>query len=765
MLSTFLSQVKNRARNQFASHGKEYRVYVLKFGILFFAYLLTARLGSTLFFATNNGQALIWPPAGIAVAGLFLGGFRLWPAIILAALTNSIINSSPIGLAIPGGIGHTLQAFTATYILKRFQFSQSLSRLRDTLLLFMVAFFISGIGPLFTQATGVLFYNYEWSFAYTRFLTVWLGGLISIVLITPLITSWWGVRPKFQKKDFLEGLAVYALLGVTTYSMFWLGKSSVLGISLVYFLLLPLFWLSLRFHSRYITLSLFLVTVVEVAGLFYGKLTFEGDALGRRLMQIELFTLILCAIYYILATVSNERKNVTQTLQNHIKQLEDALETIRQHALHDGLTGLQNRKALEERFDLARSMAIRHDQKLGLLFLDLDQFKTINDTLGHSVGDDVLRKIANRLKNSVRAIDTVARFGGDEFIIVLGEVNSETEIETVASKILQTIAAKPVKVGDHIVPLRTSVGVAIFPEAGEDLDTLLKCADMALYRAKDKGKNCYQFYNQEMKHQLHTKISLEQALRKAVENQEMHLVYQPYVDLKTDKIMGVEALIRWNHPQFGLLEPNQFIGIAEESGHIIPIGNWVMNRACQQARQWKMVGINLPISVNLSLLQFYSSNLAGTIAAALGRHDLKPTDLELEITETVAMENKAYTNQHLSELAEMGISLTMDDFGTGYSSLSNIKGLKVKKIKIDKSFVHDVIYDKHDETIIKTIISMGKALGLKVCAEGIETTQQKELLKEIGCEMGQGFLMCKPLEASEFVSWLQNQKVRELSMH
>jgi diguanylate cyclase (GGDEF)-like protein/PAS domain S-box-containing protein len=443
-------------------------------------------------------------------------------------------------------------------------------------------------------------------------------------------------------------------------------------------------------------------------------------------------------------------------IMRDITELKEAEETIRFQASRDSLTGLANRKALDDHFESALSMAVRKRHKLAVMFLDLDRFKTINDTLGHGIGDLILKEVGHRLQQSVRQVDTVARLGGDEFIILLNEIYSAQDAVRVAEKILN--AFKPVmRVQDQSLHVSTSIGIALFPSDGQDIYTLLKNADTALYRAKDAGRNRYQFYNYSMNLQSVARLSLEQDLRTAVEKGELNVVYQPFINIRNGHIAGVEALVRWQHPKLGPLLPYDFIPLAEETGMILPIGNWILRTVCQEGKQLQEAGFNLQMTVNLSARQFAETGLVDTISDTLFETGLEARFLELEITESVAMENINRTSSKLNDLKQQGISIAIDDFGTGYSSLSYLKRFPVHKLKVDKSFVKHAITDPQDSAIIRAIISMGHSLGLKVCAEGVEEPQQQALLKSMGCDLAQGYLISKPMPPDQLVEWLKNR--------
>jgi diguanylate cyclase (GGDEF)-like protein/PAS domain S-box-containing protein len=418
-------------------------------------------------------------------------------------------------------------------------------------------------------------------------------------------------------------------------------------------------------------------------------------------------------------------------------------------AYYDALTGLPNRALLQDRLTKALAGARRRKDKLALLFLDLDRFKTINDSLGHSVGDLLLQQVAERLKKWARELDTVARLGGDEFLIVLTTVKDVADAAVAADRIVKSMTAGFVVQG-HPLNISCSLGISIFPEHGEDSETLIKNADAAMYSAKENGRNNFRFFTEEMNAQVVERLTLENSLRRALDKRELFLVYQPQMDIATGRITGLEALLRWQHPELGLVPPNRFIRIAENSGLIMPIGEWVLRTACSQAREWQDEGLPaVPVAVNVSAVQFRQEGFCELIRRVLDETRLAPEYLELELTESLLLSSADVTLSVLQELKAMGLKLAIDDFGTGYSSLSYLKQFPVSKLKIDRSFVRDIAVNPDDAAITTAIISMARSLHLKVIAEGVEDEAQMSFLRAHQCDEIQGYYFSKPLPADK----------------
>lgn len=418
-------------------------------------------------------------------------------------------------------------------------------------------------------------------------------------------------------------------------------------------------------------------------------------------------------------------------------------------AHHDVLTGLPNRLLLRDRFDQAAAQADRAHSGVAVLFLDLDNFKQVNDSLGHNYGDKLLVGVVERLRGCLRETDTISRQGGDEFVVLLPNLRDLAVIGNIAHHIID-VFAQPFEIENYSINTSFSIGICLYPDDGREFGTLLKNADTALYQAKDSGRDTYRFFSEKMNLDAQEQLQLQGQLRNALKEQEFLLHYQPQIDIESGRIVGVEALVRWQHPQLGMIAPGKFIALAERSGLIIPMGEWVLNEACRQAQRWRANGRPLVMAVNLSALQFRRGNLLDTVERALSQSGLPAGLLELELTESILLHDIDVAIKTVQSLKEMGVKLSIDDFGTGYSSLSYLKRLAVDKLKVDQSFVRDLAEDEDSAAIVKAIIQMGHTLQLTVIAEGVENDAQLAFLRNYGCDEVQGYLFSRPVPENEF---------------
>lgn len=425
-------------------------------------------------------------------------------------------------------------------------------------------------------------------------------------------------------------------------------------------------------------------------------------------------------------------------------------------ALHDNLTDVPNRALLNDRLAQAIERARRTGRAVALLYVDLDRFKTINDSLGHAVGDQLLQSAARRLLDCVRSTDTVSRHGGDEFVVLLAEVIQPQDAVICADKMIRALEA-PHQIGTHELRVSASIGIATFPGDAQDAESLIRNADVAMYQAKTNGRNGYQCFKSEMNAQARVHQSVETDLRLAIEGREFVMYYQPKVNLTTGAVVGVEALIRWQHPKQGLLAPGDFMSVAEESGLIVPIGRLVLDEACRQARTWRAAGVPaLSIAVNVSAVELRAPTFFAGLRDIIGKHDLDPTVFEIELTETFMMQDWQSTAEVLRAVKELGVRMALDDFGTGYSSLSYMKRFPIDTLKIDQSFVHDMFTDPDDASIVSAVINMGRSLHMHVVAEGIETPDQLAMLQDQLCPEGQGYYFCRPMPGAVLTAMLRD---------
>lgn len=489
----------------------------------------------------------------------------------------------------------------------------------------------------------------------------------------------------------------------------------------------------------------------------------NGTAGGERTIRLE-------AEPYI--ADNGDFSHMLGTIQD-ITERTDAQAQIHNLAYYDLVTGLPNRAQLHERLHFVLQNAERAESQFALLFLDLDHFKQVNDTLGHDAGDDLLKQVSERLTAVVRDSDsvvrtseededdlahqhTVARLGGDEFVVLLGQVNRAEDAARVAQRIAATIS-EPYAISDNEVSVTTTIGISVYPADGTDSETLMKHADVAMYHAKEQGRNGYQFYSRGIHEQALARFSMERELKTAIENDELMLVYQPKIDFQDGRVVGVEALVRWEHPDNGVVSPAEFIPLAEETGLILPLGQWVLKEGCAQMQRWIDRGVGpFSMAVNCSSVQFTRGDMIGDLQEAIRSSGLDPRWLEVELTESLLIQDIDAGIESLQEMKQLGIQISIDDFGTGFSSLSYLKRLPVDKLKIDQSFVKDLGFDQGDAAIVSAIITLSHNLNLTVVAEGVETQEQFDILRDFRCNEAQGYLISYPMNSADFEIWLKN---------
>jgi diguanylate cyclase (GGDEF)-like protein len=600
-----------------------------------------------------------------------------------------------------------------------------------------------------------------------RILTAALSGVLGYLSIAWLMFGIYELlrRRPVRIRVYWRTLAAVAAFGVIL-SLFFIGADAVsskryfvrVGIralvaSAAYLISSVAFW-QVRKRRSGVGFTMF-----SAALLFYAvhQAYLVGVTIGWTFFSQGAASLYLGYIGFLLQAVLG--MSMIACLLEDEREASDLATVEMEHlAYHDALTGLPNRPLFMDRLIMALAQAARVNQKVAVFFLDLDRFKDINDSLGHSTGDGLLKAVAERIRRCVREGDTVSRFGGDEFTLMIPTVDHIEDAAKIAQKIIETLKI-PFSIADHELFVTTSIGISLYPNDGTDPETLVRNADTAMYRAKDQGRDNYQLYAPAMNARALERLALENMLRKALSHRDFVLFYQPVVDINSKNVVGVEALIRWKHPELGLLSPAHFISAAETSGLIIPIGDWVLRTACRQAKLWqKKIDSELTVAVNLSARQFQQPNLTEEIAEVLEETGLEAKYLELEITESNAMQNAENTIYTLRELKALGVRISMDDFGTGYSSLNYLKRFPIDTLKLDQSFVREITSNPTDAAIATAVIAMAHTLNLKVIGEGVEKEDQFEFLQKRGCDYIQGYLFSPPLAVENLEAYMNERK-------
>ncbi|WP_281885107.1 bifunctional diguanylate cyclase/phosphodiesterase [Paenibacillus sp. YYML68] len=509
---------------------------------------------------------------------------------------------------------------------------------------------------------------------------------------------------------------------------------------------LPLLYIALRHasrqHYKYITAALATVFMIECIGF--------GLKLLGLTTQLSWWCVWFDLLYLLIVTTP-----MLFLVASDIVQRAHTVNQLTHLAYHDSLTGLPNRQKFQQSLGESIDATKLTAGQLSVILIDLDRFKHVNETFGHAFGDQLLIEASERLKDGLHAAAVVSRQGGDEFSILVENTAHPEEAEKTAQTIIHLLN-QPFSMDGHLLRVGCSVGIAMYPRDGEDAITLMKNADTALYQAKERGKNGYRFFQAEMNDTVIQKLVMEEWLNQALEQEEFMLLYQPQVDIFTNRVNGMEALIRWNHPRLGFISPGDFIPLAEETGLIIPIGEWVLRTACKQNKAWQVAGFApLKVAVNISPIQFYQEDFVRVVLHALEESGLEPQYLELEITEGIAMYNVEQVIEKLQMLRGLGVHISMDDFGTGYSSLSYLKKFPITKLKIAQQFVRDITVDPDDAAIVQAIMAMASSLKLNVIAEGVETEEQLSFLLDVKCREIQGYIYSKPIPVNEFTSLLQ----------
>lgn len=708
------------------------RRIVLIVGLTALAYGLAALLSLKLSTYVADVVAAVWLAAGIgAMASLRFGLPGVAGVLIGSFAANSLGSSPELAFAIACGaatgawfmryLAHQLTPFSMTldYVSSVAKFTLVMAPLGSAISAFVGVASLHFLGSLAADAIpkGL----WVW----------WLGDILGIFLVAPLLmsASRWDLLPT-TKRARLEGLIL--VLGMVALTRVMLQVVDPLRpAEIVLFVLLPgVLWAALRFSVTGASLAIFLAApiVLGMALVSYGGInpnTAPQDVLG---LQISMLVMALGGLF--VASALAERRYSEMRL--------DML------ANHDPLTGLPNRSYFQDFLGHALARAQREKSQVSLLFIDLDRFKHINDTQGHEVGDQVLRVVANRLDEQLRADDFVARLGGDEFAVVIMHPPASRAASRVAAKLIQALA-ESFKIEQRRYAIGASIGISVYPDDGQDANTLLRQADLAMYQAKQR-RSGFEYYSDEMNTMAQQQLMLESGLRQAIERRELALVYQPKVDLASGRVVGLEALIRWLTRSGNIVGPEQFIPVAEETGLIVPIGRWVARAACEQWVSWHAEGLAPPpVAINLSPRQFGDERLIDDIDAILHETGMDPAHFQVEVTESAAMDNPVRTFDMLDAMRQRGLHVYIDDFGTGHSNLGQLKRMPIDALKIDKSLIDDVLIDSDDAEIATAIIRLAHALNMRVVAEGVETPEQVAFLKKRGCDEIQGYVVARPL--------------------
>lgn len=725
--------------------------------VAFLVYALAAAIGLALAFPGTNATPF-WPPTAIALALLYRYGLRLWPVIWAGAFTINLLFMLRSGVApLPAvaagigiGAGNSLEAWLAIYALRRVAGDQfPFDGLRG-----LIGFFLAAaLAPVICATIGVtcsrlagmsgaVSYGQNW-------FTWWVGDTSSALTMAPILMIAVQAHWRMPKRARVLEAAALALVLVS-------GSMAAFGIAQTYgdyrypmaFLLLPMiFWAVLRFQNAGAASAVFLISKIAVLSSIAEVGLFARTDVNESLVLLQVFIIVLAGTSLSLGTVLTERGRLIARLATSNAEL-NAL------AFNDPLTGLPNRRALLDRLQQAERSARRHRKRAALLFLDLDRFKRINDSLGHQVGDELLKTVALRLRHALRDEDTVCRLGGDEFVVLLGEIDAATDPGVVARKLIETLQ-EPMKLAEYDLGVSTSIGIALIPDDGADAKLLIRYADMAMYRAKERGRGNFQFYKEEMNLAAIARLEREHELHKALQDKQFCIFYEPIVDVRTAAIIGVEAQLHWRHPQRGLLAPEEFIPLAEETGLIVELGSWALQQACAEIGQLLDDGRqNLSLSISMSLRQLHDHNLAELIERSLGRTRIEALWLNLEITDRLLREDVLAELKFLNPLGRTAIALTVDDFGSTESAMRLLASLPVAAIKIDHKLVARLFDDPAARDIAVGVVRMARRFGVEVLGEHVATQQQRDFLAINGCKYAQGFWFHRPQPIAELATLL-----------
>lgn len=724
----------------FKRHNPEYR----KIWVLALIYFLAAKFGLSLAYQTDQ-VTTIWPAAGIALGALLIFGRRLWPGIALGSFAANLLTNETFFTAFGIAATNTAASYLAAYLLQeRLHFRNNLSRLRDVTALVVAPVFGS---TLISSTLGVLNLSVSsvisWSNFYSVWLTWWVGDLMGILIFAPLILAWsnqelveWGKSKRVEFALFYTTLIFFA-------SIVFLSSQQAGPIA---YLILPfIVYSGLRLRPIGAATTNFIIVIIAVLGTIASRGPFTQSA------NMEANLILLLAYIFVFAVTS-------LLLAAAIEERERAHETIHHQTYHDALTGLHNRFYFFEQVN--QILTQKPDSSYVLFKINLDRFKVINDSLGYSLGDRLLSEIGGRIKEAMDSKGFFARLDGDEFIAFLDQNQNEKLVKQTAEQILESLKS-PFLLDEHELYVTASIGISLFPNDGTDASELLRNARSALCRAKEMGRSNYQFYSDSLDTTSFRDLNLETDLRRALQKDELTVYYEPQVNLNSGKISKLEALVRWRHPKRGLIMPSEFIDLAEATGLIDEICDFVLNTAIGQVAWWHSIGARVGIAVNLSSRQFHQEDFAKKIRNFLYKYSLPPQFLDLEVTERSLLLDASVTRKIMEELKDIGVKICIDDFHTGHSSLNYIKQFPFDILKIDRSFVAGIPENRNDVAIAESIIQLAHVLKKEVTAEGVENKKQLKFLISHECDHVQGYLFSKPLSAEDCVEFLK-QKVPDI---
>jgi diguanylate cyclase (GGDEF)-like protein len=701
-------------------------------------YYLAARLSLRLALVGHQVTP-IWLPTGIAVVALLLFGTRLWPGLTVGAfLVNAPIGPSLLGAA-GIAVGNTFAPVLAVYLLRKVGFRKELERLRDVVaMVFLAALLGMSVSATFGATILMLSGSVPASGIVSTWSVWWAGDAMGVLVFAPFLLSLRGTSV-YCAKPWRRRAEAVALLGGTVLIAHIVLRSRLKIEFLVFPALGVTAW---RLGQRGTATAALLTSGIAIWAAVNGLGVFAGESLSEKMLTLQVFNASVALLSFVLAAVRTERLE-------HVAERKRAQDELVRQALHDPLTGLANRTLFMDRLTQALARSNRHPGTLAVMFLDLDRFKLINDSLGHSVGDHVLMCMAQRLREALRIEDTASRFGGDEFVVLCEDVQNEEDAIVIADR-LALAMAQPMSMDAGSVVVTTSIGIAVANPKTDSAEDLVRNADSALYRAKERGRARFELFDHRMRTRAVKRLTIENELRRAIDQGELRVYYQPLVVVAEPRVVALEALARWAHPQRGLLGPAEFIPVAEETGLIVPIGTWVLEEVCQQSARWQEANEReepLTIAVNLSTQQLARPQFEDVVEGILTKTRMAPTNLSLEITESVLMETSPAIHTTVRALRDLGVRFAIDDFGTGYSSLAYLKAIEVDTLKVDRSFVDGLGHEHGDTEIVNAIVNLAHSLRLTAVAEGVETVDQLEYLRLVGCDVAQGYYFAKPAPA------------------